>query len=393
MKSLLSESPTSLLLDFGLQPICNRFPSSPEEPEARFPLALALNESSGLLRLRDPISPDELRPRVGWISYQEPEEHLDTMLSKVVSAAQLRPDARILGVSRYDQTAVTHLGHLGFTNGRVLDPALHLALPAGSGTESVQARIRPESMVALEKEIGRFDLIIARYILEHTHDLAVFCRGLSVLLNDRGLILFEVPDFTPSLEAGEYCNVWEEHAFYFTPASLRHFFSDHDFDILAEQMYLYPLENSFIVLIKPSTGRALPLSDTNPRLDCAQRFAAQFSQRKQQVRASLERLRSGGPLAMLGAGHLGTKFVNFMEVADLISFVADDHPRKCGLFLPGSRLPIKPTRALLQQSVRSCLLSVRPEREDAALKNLSEFLARGGETYSIFASSRRALAL
>jgi hypothetical protein len=96
---------------------------------------------------------------------------------------------------------------------------------------------------------------------------------------------------------------------------------------------------------------------------------------------------------MLGAGHLGIKFINFMQIADLVSFVVDDHPKKCGLFLPGSRLRIKPSAGLVEESIRWCLLSVRPERENAALANLNAFLAGGGDTYSIFAGSERSLPL
>jgi hypothetical protein len=351
-----------------------------------------LDESSGLIRLRDPIPAEELRPRMDWISYQEPETHLDSMLSQLVSASGLRPGARILGVSRYDKSAIDGLARLGFKDGLVLDSVRHLGLPATSGTESVQAEIRPAKMRALQKEIGRFDLIVARYIFEHAPDSTAFCDGLSLLLTPTGLIALEMPDFTPSLETGEYCNVWEEHIFYFTPASLRRFFSDHGFDILTEQMYPYPLENSFIVLVRPSRNQT-EVPEMKPNLELARRFGAQFPTRKNEIRASLERLGPLGSTALLGAGHLGTKFINLMEVSDLVSFVADDHPKKCGFFMPGSRLPIRPSRELLEGSIQTCLLSVRPEREEAALNNISEFVGRGGKAYSIFSGSGRALPL
>jgi hypothetical protein len=381
------------LLDFGRQPICNRFLYSPEEAEARFPLALALEHFSGLLRLREPIPAPELRPRVDWINYNEPEEHLVDALPRIITAASLQPEARILGLSRYDRSMIEAFSSLGFADGRILDAAADLSIPAGGGTESVQARLRPDIATALRNKLGSFDVIVARYILEHVQDLPAFCSSLRMLLNDHGLILFEVPDFTPSLEAGEYCNIWEEHSTYFTPASLRNFFADQDFDIMTEQMYPYPLENSLVILVKPSGAPVLRPPAPQVQGEDARSFAARFPGRKRQVRAALERLRSEAPIAMLGAGHLGIKFINFMEIADLISFVVDDHPKKCGLFLPGSRLAIKPSRSLLDESIGYCLLSVRPEREEAALLNLDTFLTQGRAAYSIFASSRRSLPL
>ena len=50
------------LLDFGLQPVSNRFLSGTETAPS-FPLALEVEAGSGLIRLAKPFPAEELRPR------------------------------------------------------------------------------------------------------------------------------------------------------------------------------------------------------------------------------------------------------------------------------------------------------------------------------------------
>jgi len=67
------------LLNFGPQPICNRFLKDPADAEAAFPLAIGQCPGCGLIQLNAPAPADELRPRYDWITYSEPEPHWDAV--------------------------------------------------------------------------------------------------------------------------------------------------------------------------------------------------------------------------------------------------------------------------------------------------------------------------
>ena len=72
----------------------------------------------------------------------------------------------------------------------------------------------------------------------------------------------------------------------------------------------------------------------------------------------------------------------------------DDHPKKCGLYMPGSHLPIKPSTAMVEEGIKWCLLSLNPESEERVLKNLKQLFETGGiKIYSIFQASPKALPL
>ena len=79
----------ALRLDFGRQPICNRFPAGAHETEALFPLGLGQCTACGLLQLPDVAPAAELCPRVDWITYREAEGHLDEVVKDVAERLAL----------------------------------------------------------------------------------------------------------------------------------------------------------------------------------------------------------------------------------------------------------------------------------------------------------------
>jgi hypothetical protein len=182
--------------------------------------------------------------------------------------------------------------------------------------------------------------------------------------------------------------VWEEHVLYFTPATLRGCLEAAGFEVVAIPSYPYTLENSLVVIARP--GAAGATSTGEPRADIAR--AARFVREFPRVRERMRRqLRDRGRVAMLGAGHLAGAFVNLYDLADRVAFVADDNPNKHGLFMPGSRLPILPSGELVKRDIDLCLMTVRPEIEDAVAAKSVAFTTRGGVMASVFPNSPYAL--
>jgi hypothetical protein len=383
------------LLDFGPQPICNRFPATADEAEALFPLALEVEGASGLVRLVAPPPVAELCPRVDWIRYNEPEGHLDAAVEWAIAEAGLGKTARLVGVSYKDGSTVERFRRLGFENGAVLDPAgdFGVASPC-AGIETIQERITPGIAARIVAARGRCDVLIVRHVVEHAHRLDTFFAGVAAMLAPGGVAVFEMPDFTTSLRLHEYSNVWEEHASYFTPENFPRTAARHGGRVVAQRCYPYPMEDSLVSIVTfPEGGPVAGSTPGTEEMERALSYGAGFPPAQAAVRRCLEKLASTGPIAVFGAGHLTAKFINFMGVADLCAFVADDHPQKCGRFMPGSRLPILPSSALVEKRVRWCLSGLSPESEEKVMRNLSVFFAQGGELHSIFRASPRALPL
>jgi SAM-dependent methyltransferase len=383
------------LLDFEPQPICNRFPATRDEKEALFPLALEIEKESGLLRLATPPPMEELCPRVDWIRYNEPEGHLDAAVEWVIAEAALRPAARLLGISYKDASTIERFRSRGFTDVAVLDPAADLAIDSPcAGIETIQARIAPEIAARITRSRGRFDVLIVRHVVEHAHHLNEFFAGVAELLTPGGVAIFEMPDFSTSLRLHEYSNVWEEHASYFTPETFPRIAARHGGKVIAQLYYPYPMEDSLVSLVAFPGGAVPSGTPVAPwEIERMQAYGTGFQRAKAAIRRCLERLAGTGPIAVFGAGHLTAKFINFMQVADLCTIVVDDHPKKCGRFMPGSRLRILPSATLRERRIKWCLSGLSPESEEKVMKNLFAFFGQGGELFSIFRASPRALPL
>jgi SAM-dependent methyltransferase len=391
-----------VVLDLGPQPPSNRFLRSAGEAAPVHPLRVAQCECCGLVQLADPMPVDMVRSRFEWLTYNEPEGHLDRLVDRLAErmAAQAcdglawragPPD--VLGVTYKDDSTLARLARRGLGGTRRLDPAADLDVhdPLAS-LETFQQALTPARARALAERHGRADVVVARHILEHAHDPAAFLDACCELARPGGLVVFEVPDSSTFLEACDYSFLWEEHVCYFTPATLQALLAARGLQAVETLVYPYALEHSINAIVVNRRGVAHAPAADQAELARGRRFAQGFERRRADCRRAIEALKVGGArVAAFGAGHLAAKFVNFNGVADLLDGVVDDNPNKQHLFMPGSRLPIVGSSLLADASLGACLMSLSPESEQKVVAAQKPFVARGGLLLSMFACSPRSL--
>jgi hypothetical protein len=371
-------------LDFGPQAIRNRFLRSADETEFVHPLLLGYCGACGTVQLADPPPVTEIRPRFAWISYNEPEGHLDHLSGVLAKLPGITAQSTFAGLTYKDDSTLSRLNRLGFADTWRPDPRYDLGILAPNcGIESVQATLTPLAARRLAAKFGQPDVLIIRHVLEHTHDTRSALDWASRLVRTGGYVVLEVPDAVRALERLDYTTVWEEHTLYFSPHTLRECLGCNGFEVVSLESYPYTLENSLVVIARQGTG-ILPTPTPREELARARRFISEFPRVRDRVR---RQCRDRGRIAMLGAGHLTGAFVNHYGLSDRIEFVADDNPNKHGLFMPGSRLPILPSSELVTHRIDLCLMTVRPEIEDAVAAKNRAFTASGGVLASVFPNS------
>ena len=75
---------------------------NPVDEEKLFPLKLGQCQKTGLIELIDPVHPKELNPKYDWLTYNEPEDHLDDMVKRILDFFPKDKSLKIGGVSIKD---------------------------------------------------------------------------------------------------------------------------------------------------------------------------------------------------------------------------------------------------------------------------------------------------
>lgn len=388
---------TEMILDLGLQPVSSHFTTRPGEATVEHPLALAVCASCGVVQLARPLPYQDLVPPFDWITYREPERHLDAVVDRILGLPGLKQGGVAAGLSFKDATVLERLARRGFSSTWILDPRQDLGVTnPNANIESVPALLTPARAKEIATGRGQADLIVARHVLEHAEAPWHFLAGLAELLAPGGYLVIEVPDCRANLERRDYTMIWEEHTLYFTPETVPQVLAAAGCVAVGHEIHPFAFEDVIVLYARkdPERASASPVEPAaiERNVALARGFGAAFhtaTERHQSVLAALTE--DGKPLAAYGAGHLTCAFINFHGLADLFAFVVDDTKEKQGLYLPKCGLPIVPNTQLTTDAVSACLLGLSPEIEEKVISNNPLYTGGGGEFYSMFADSRRSL--
>ena len=381
-----------MLIDFGPQPPSNRFRPAGQADSAAHPLKIGVCGACGLIHLVDPMPAAIVKSRYAWLTYNEPENHLDALAERLVALPGLHKNSRIVGLTYKDDTLLSRMRKLFFDSTARFDMAADFGVTdVCAGLETIQAAMTDARAEMLIKTHGRADMVIVRHVLEHAHDPRAFLCAVCKLAIDGGYVVFEMPDAAKFINACDYTFVWEEHITYFTSATLRGLVARAGFDLADIVLYPFPLEDSLVAILKVAPATSTPAAE-QPDLAPARNFARSFTSHRGRYQAYFGGLHAQGKrMAIFGAGHLAAKFVNLFGLKDCFVCAIDESPHKQGLAMPGSGLPIQCSTVL--PTIDVCMLSLSPESERKVLQKQHAYIDRGGRFASIFALSPLALKL
>lgn len=387
------------LIDFGPQPLTNRFIGRDGGADETHLLQLGISQRHRIVQQLDPATPDTIRARFSWIKYNEAEDHLDDLVARLVQLPGVTPNSPVVGLTYKDTSTLTRLSKHAFRSVRGIDAQRDLdCREPNSGLETIQHRVTATWADLFSAHHGRSDLVVARHVLEHSHNPGAFLDALGRLVRPGGYVVLEVPDSTTALASLDYTMPWEEHVFYFTSGSFRAALAASSFELVDFIVYPYALENSLVAILRSTgAGRMSERADGAPSaedVDLVHRYAAEFGKARTATRQFLADYRSRqGKIAVLGAGHAACTYINLLGISDCIDFIVDDSAEKQACLLPGCRKAIKPSVALILEQIKLCLLSVNHNAEDKVVARNAQFVRQGGEFRSIFRSSSRCLPL
>jgi SAM-dependent methyltransferase len=382
------------IINLDPKPPSNRYRGGIEENCEAHPIELGYCNSCGLAQLLNPMSPETVRSHFDWITYNEPEGHLDDLVETLAAKTGASPRTRIVGVTYKDDSMLSRFNNKGIEATYRLKQAEDLGIeePLAS-LETIQGALTLSTAQEIVVRIGQADIVLVRHILEHAHQPRRLLDACQNMAKPGGLLVFEAPDCRKMLNGHDHCFLWEEHISYFTPETLRAFFQCAGFRELDMKIYPYPMEDSLIAIVRNVRSKSQKARiDVGAEISRLEDFASTFSSRGLRIKQHLELLKEQGKtIALFGAGHLAAKFINFYGLAHCLFGVIDDNPNKLGRFMPGSKVRIISSSCLDSGKVDLCLLTLNPESEQKVLKAKAGYVAQGGKFRSIFSASENSI--
>jgi SAM-dependent methyltransferase len=372
------------VIDLGEMPIAHRLLRSKSEPEERFPFEVLACGSCGLPQIVKPIDPDILYRQFNYnFSSWKPEPH---QVDELDTIGKFTKHHSVFEIGCNDGLFMDKLRERGAKVLVGVEPnPVSGKIARERGIKVYSDMISPAMCQDAVAQAGKFDLVVSRQVLEHIVDFENFFACVKLALSDDGLLFIDVPDFAPGSTAGDLSVLWEEHVSYFTEATLLALLARHGFEAVSVKKYNF--SGGSLAVAARLAGREVkaPAASTG----VGEKFAERAREYGARLRPVLAKARDAGmQVAIYGAGCRACTFTNAHQLADLIELSVDDQKERQGLFLPGTRIPIRSPEELLDQpETLVCLLAVNQENEIKVSNRLREALKRPLHIVSIFAPS------
>ncbi|GAB2955494.1 class I SAM-dependent methyltransferase [Hymenobacter coalescens] len=268
------------------------------------------------------------------------------LATELIERYHLR-NGRIVDIGCGDGDFLRTLCRLGHNSGLGIDPgyASPPGLPAGTnealGVTFVKDYFGPATAQVLEGatfiSCRHMLNVLASHVTQFVHDLRA-----AIPAGTAPLVYVEVPNALYDIGEQVVWNIVNEHASWFTPASLSYLFRSAGFEVLDVQPcwhgeYLGLTARPVAV---PAAATLAPTDDpTTPAAVRAFGTSARAVMEQWQERVDALRC-SGKRVVGWGAGSRAITFLNTFDLADTLLAVVDINPRRQGQFLPLTAHPV-----------------------------------------------------
>lgn len=351
----LTGDPLELVLDLGRQPLGNGFLSEPNTDEYFFPLQCGFSESSMLFQLIEQPDPSLMfHQDYAFFSGTSNRmvKHFEEFAESIIEGGYITgPNSFIVELGSNDgiflrNFAAKGIPHLGVEpSGMVADAS------EKHGVHVVREFFDRTLARRILDQHGPADVISAANVMCHIPDLQELAGGISLLLKDDGVLIFEDPYLGDVIRLGSYDQIYDEHVFLFSAMSVQAIFGSVGMELInLEPQTTHGGSMRYTVgkigrhHRSPIVGRVLAMENSQGlhQTETYLEFALRVAESGRQLRETLEMLKlEGHSVAAYGATSKSTTIYNYAGVGPAhIDFIVDNTPMKIGKLSPGVHIPI-----------------------------------------------------
>ena len=244
----------------------------------------------------------------------------------------------------------------------------------------------------IKNETGKKDLVYSANCMCHIPDIQNAFLGVSNILSDNGVFIFEDPSLYEMIKRVSYDQIYDEHAHIFSILSLSNLLEKAGLEIFkVEKLSVHGGSNRIYAAHKSSREIENSVRDeisleTDMGLDRIETYVTFAKSVERSRRALLDRLtsikRDGFKIISYGATSKSTTVFNYCKInSDIIDYIVDTTPEKQGKLSPGMHIPIISPEEGFDKSVEFAFLGAW-NFSNEIIKKESDFCSRGGKFIS-----------
>jgi len=403
----LCHGPIHKVLELKDTALANEFVKSPFEKQGEFdltaikqevfPLGLWKCEKCCHLQLPIVVDPNRLFSNYVYVAGTSPVfvKHFEEYSKTCIDLASLTADDFVIDIGSNDGTLLKFFKKHGV---KVLgiDPAIDISKKANEeGIETLNHFFTYSLSEIIKNKYGKAKLITANNVFAHADDLSDILSGVTNLLTDDGVFIFEVSYLVDVINNNLFDTIYHEHLSYHHLYPLLNFieryhlriFDAHRVNTHGGSIRVYcrfnqpsSLSSSLKQLLDQEYELGLcPHSDPLNGYDAIAGLNYKINKLSQDLKSYLLQEKIDGSLiAGFGAPAKATTLMyQFGFDKDLISFIIDDSPLKQGLYSPGLHIPVVPSSWLYEKKP-DVVVILAWNFAESIIKNHRRYLDEGG---------------
>jgi methylation protein EvaC len=344
-------------MSFGRMPIANGFLRKDQfSEEYFFELKVAFCEKCSMVQLGEQVDRDKMfHEQYAFFSStsQRMATHFEEFAGRVMSDYLNSSDPFVVEIGSNDGIMLQNFARRGIRH-LGIEPSANVAEAArAKGIDTVCKFFDEDLAREIVAKHGQADAFLGANVMCHLPYLHSVAAGIKLLLKPDGVLIFEDPYMGDIVEKTSYDQIYDEHAFYFSVASLKNLFAHHDLEIVDVQpQTVHGGSMRYVVARQGARSISQAVAAQHAREDVLglklpETYAGlrrNIERSRDELMALLHDLKSQGKHVVgYGATSKSTTVTNYCGITpDLVEFISDTTPIKQGKFSPGTHIPVRP---------------------------------------------------
>ena len=341
-------------MSFGKMPIANGFLKKKYfKTEFLFEMEVGFNKDISLFQLNDHPAPKQMFNK-NYPFFTSSSKYMINHFknySKWIKKNYFKKAKNIIEIGSNDGSFLKNFKS-NKTNILGIEPSKNVASMAKrAGVNTINKFFTSNTARQLKKYKKKTNLICAANAICHIPNLTNLIKGLDILLDKKGVFIFEEPYLGSMYEKTSYDQIYDEHIFMFSVSSVKKIFSRFGFELIdvapqtthgGSMRYVIARKDEYkikrIVYQKLKYEKKHNIDNIKGCL----RFKKKCEKSKKLLNNKIKKiLKSGKNIAGYAATSKSTTILNYCGINyKHIDFICDTTKDKIGKFTPKSHIPI-----------------------------------------------------